>query len=314
MTAVRTLHVVVGTGPVGTSLATLLADAGHRVRAISRGGGRHGPATDSRVDHVAADASDAEALAGLAAGAAVIYNAANPRDYHRWTSIWPPLAASLLATAERTGAVLATVGNLYPYGPVDGPMHEELPDAATYPNARIRARMWADARAAHEAGRVRAVEVRASDYIGAGAYSHLTVAAAGVAAGKRTVRVIGDPHQPHAWTATVDTARTLVAAAADASAHGRTWIVPTNPPRTQADAVADAAAALGVSAPRVIGLGGLGLRLVGMVQPSVRPMVDVAYQFQRPFVVDDSAARRQFALTPTPWDQLVLETAKAAQR
>jgi len=295
-------------------LGAQLADAGHRVRLISRGGPRPGTTPDDRIEYAAADASDARALAELAAGAAVLYNAANPRDYHRWAVIWPPLAASLLATAERTGAVLATVGNLYPYGPVDGPMHEGLPDAATYPNGRIRARMWADAIAAHQAGRVRAVEVRASDYIGAGAYSHLSEAARGVAAGKRTVRVIGGPDQPHAWTATVDTARTLIMAAADPAAHGRTWIVPTNAPRTQAEAVADLAAALGVSAPRVAGLVGPGLRLLGLVQPAMRPMADVAYQFQRPFVVDDSAARRQFDLAPTSWDQLVLETAKAADR
>ena len=313
MTLPSSLHVVVGAGPVGTALATVLADAGHRVRTVSRTGARPDLRLDDRVEHLAADAADPTSLTRLADGAAVLYNAANPRDYHRWAAIWPPLSASLLTTAERTGAVLATVGNLYPYGPVEGPMREDLPDAATYTNGRVRAQMWADARAAHDAGRIRAVEVRASDYIGPGAHSHLTVAARAVAAGRRTLRVVGDPHQPHTWTGTVDTARTLVAAADDDSAHGRTWIVPSNPPRTQAQAVADLTAALGVRAPRVAGIPSAALRALGLVQPSMRPLVDVAYQFDRPFVVDDAASRRQFSLTPAPWDHLVLETAKSVQ-
>jgi nucleoside-diphosphate-sugar epimerase len=304
-----TFHVIVGAGPVGTAIAARLTSAGHRVRVITRT-----PRRDSLggIEHVAADASDPAVLAELTSGAAVLYNAANPRGYHQWTSVWPPLSASLLAAAETSGAVLATVGNLYPYGPVDGPMHEGLPDAAAYTNGRVRAQMWAEARRAHEEGRVRAVEVRASDYIGAGAYSHISVAAKQVASGKRTVRVVGDPHQPHSWTGTGDTAELLIAAAADESALGRTWIVPSNPPRSQAQAAADVAAALGKPAPRVVGMGRGLLRAVGLVQPPMRPMRDVYYQFDRPFVVDDSSARRHFALDPTPWDRLVAETASSA--
>ena len=305
------LHVVVGAGPVGTALATQLADAGHRVRSITRSGAR--PGADDRVEHVRADASDREQLARLTRGAAVIYNAANPTDYHRWSAIWPPLAASLLGAAEVNEAVLATVGNLYPYGRVDGPMHEGLPDAATFTNGRIRAQMWADALAAHRAGRVRAVEVRASDYVGAGAYSHVTVAAEQIAAGKRTIRVVGDPDQPHSWTATGDTARTLVAAALDESSHGRTWIVPSNPPRTQAEVAAEVAGVLGRPTPRLAGVGRGVLRALGLVQPAMRPMADTAYQFLAPFVVDDSEARNSLGIEPTPWDELVLETAKTVE-
>jgi hypothetical protein len=76
------------------------------------------------------------------------------------------LAASLLAAAEQTGADYVMVGNAYGYGPVDGPMTEDLPLAATTSKGRVRARMWLDAKAAHGAGRVRAAEVRAHDFLG----------------------------------------------------------------------------------------------------------------------------------------------------
>ena len=144
------LHVIVGAGPVGTGTATLLAERGERVRVLTRrGGGPQHPA----IERIAADASDADRLAALAEGAAALYNCANP-PYHRWLTDWPPLAAALLTAAERSGAVLATASNLYGYGPVDGPIIDSTPLAATHPKLKLRAQMWLDAEAAHQAGRI----------------------------------------------------------------------------------------------------------------------------------------------------------------
>jgi len=162
-------HLVVGAGPVGTAVASLLASRDIPVRLVSRRG--LGP-DHPLVERVPADAADADRLRTLAAGSAVVYNCLNP-PYHRWPQDWPPMAHALLAAAESAGAVLATVSNLYVYGPVDGPMTPDLPLAAPGPKAKVRAEMWRDALAAHEAGRVRVTEVRGSDYLTTGRNSHL---------------------------------------------------------------------------------------------------------------------------------------------
>ena len=155
------LHVIVGAGPVGTSAARLLVERGERVRLVSRrGAGPQHPA----IELVAADATQANRLAELTRGAAALYNCANPL-YHRWLTDWPPLAAALVAAAERSGAVLAVASNLYGYGRVDAPITDTTPLAATHPKLRLRADMWREALARHEAGNIRATEVRASDYI-----------------------------------------------------------------------------------------------------------------------------------------------------
>src|SRR5258708_6695712 len=169
-------HVVVGAGPIGSGVARLLAERGHQVAVVTRSGS--GPAADG-IDRVAADAADATAMATLAADAAAIYNCANP-PYHKWPAMWPPIASSLLGAAERSGAALVTISNLYGYGPARGslgvagydvlhPMTEATPLAATGKKGMVRARMWRDALAAHDAGRIKAVEIRASDYVGPGA-------------------------------------------------------------------------------------------------------------------------------------------------
>jgi hypothetical protein len=68
-----------------------------------------------------------------------------------------------------------TTGNLYGYGPVDGPMTEDLPLRPNTEKGRIRVRIWKEALEAHRAGRIRTAEVRSSDYLGARAVTPLTL-------------------------------------------------------------------------------------------------------------------------------------------
>jgi nucleoside-diphosphate-sugar epimerase len=61
------------------------------------------------------------------------------------------------------------MGHLYPDGSPNGVMTEHSPETTTEAKGRIRQAGWAKMRAAHDAGDIRTVEVRASDYFGPGA-------------------------------------------------------------------------------------------------------------------------------------------------
>ncbi|WP_250891627.1 NAD-dependent epimerase/dehydratase family protein [Curtobacterium poinsettiae] len=300
-------HIVIGAGPVGRHVAGLVNARGDRVTVVSRSGRSTGVAG---VEHLALDASDADALTRAAEGAAVLYNCANPGDYTQWERTWPPLAAALLTAAERTGATYAITGNLYPYGPVDGHMRAGLPDAATDRKGVLRARMWADALAAHDAGRIRAVEVRASDYLGPGigANGHVTRVLPAALRG-RAVWMVGRTDLPHTFTDVLDVARTLVAAAEDESAHGRTWMVPSNAPRTQRQALTDVLAAAGKPPVPVHRMPVALFRVGGLVSPMLRELADLTYQWTAPYVVDDAESRTRFGIEPTPWDEVCRRTA-----
>ncbi len=300
-------HIIVGAGPVGRHVAAHLAERGSRVTVVTRSG------TDTGldgVDHAAVDASDVDRLAEVTSGAAVLYNCANPVDYTTWASVWPPLAAGMLSAAEQTGATYAITGNLYPYGPLDEPMTESHPDAATDTKGMIRAQVWADALAAHRAGRVRTVEVRGADFVGPGVgdHGHITRHLDTLKAGRRAW-VVGSADQPHSFTDVGDMALALVAAAEDQRAHGRIWHAATNPPVTQREALRDVADAGGFPPPKVSSIPASVLSTLALGVPLMREVKQTSYQWANPYVLDDSESRAHFGLQPTPWDEVCRRTA-----
>jgi nucleoside-diphosphate-sugar epimerase len=296
-------HVIVGAGAVGSAAALLLAERGEHVRLISRRGA--GP-EHVAIERVTADATDAERLAELTNGAAALYNCANPL-YHRWLTDWPPLASALLTAAERSGAVLATMSNLYGYGPVNGPITQQTPLAATHPKLRVRAQMWADALAAHDAGRIRATEVRASDYIEANGLLS-TAMGKPLLAGKRAYAPVPLDVQ-HSWTSINDCARALVTVAADERAFGQAWLVPTGPALTLRQLAVRFAEVNKAPHAKVTAIPYPVIVATGLFSPLVKELRTTRYQFTRPFVIDSSATTQAFGLTPVPMDEALRDTA-----
>lgn len=291
------LHVIVGAGPVGSAVARLLVEQGNQVRMVTRSG--RGPA-DAAIELVAADATDADRLTELATGADALYNAANPL-YHRWLTDWPPLASALLAAAERSGAVLATTAPLYGYGPVDGPMTPDTPLAATHPKLRMRADMWRAALAAHRAGKIRATEVRGSDYIEANGLLSWGLAGP-VLAGRRAYLPV-PLDVPHTFTAIADMARTVVTAATTERAWGEAWLVPSAPAVTVRRFAERFARVKGAPAPKLTGLPYPALWASGLFNTAAKELRTTYYQWARPFVMDTTHTERTLGLAPTPLDE-----------
>jgi len=303
-------HLVIGAGTVGSALALLLAGRGEEVVLLSRSGS--GP-EHSGVQRVAGDASSAAVVTGAGRGAVALYNCANPA-YHRWATAWPPIAAALLAAAESSGAVLATVSNLYGYGPVAGPMTEDLPLLATGVKGRVRAQMWRQALEAHGSGRVRVTEVRGSDYLCPGNQSQLGDRVMRPLLAGKAVRVIPSADTAHTWTSTQDVAALLATVATDERAWGRAWHVPSVEPRSQREAIADLAAAAGTGPVTVREHSTRMLAALGLVIPLMRELPEVAYQLERDFVLDSSAAQRTFGLSPLSWERQVEAQVTAYRR
>ncbi|MFG2908634.1 NAD-dependent epimerase/dehydratase family protein [Kitasatospora sp. NPDC048286] len=301
-------HLIVGHGPAGAATARLLAEQGHEVRVVTRTGAPAGPAVPG-VEHLALDASDPVRLAKAARGAVALHGCAAP-PLPQWTRLWPALADSLCAAAEESGAVLVMLGNLYGYGPVAAPMTEDLPLAATGPKGRVRAAAWERARALHEAGRIRAVEVRASDFFGPGVTDggHLAARVMPGLLKGRSLGVVGAPDAVHSWTYLPDVARAMVELAGEERAWGRAWHVPTAPAVSMRAMVDRLVAEAGVGPVAVRRLPAAVLAVAGLFSPLLRELWEVRYQFDQPFVVDCSAYEAAFAVRATPLEEQVRAT------
>ena len=290
------LHVIVGAGPVGRTVSRQLAERGEQVRIVTRSGsGPEHPA----IERVQADATDPARLTALTTGAAVLYNCANPQ-YHTWLTDWPPLASSLLTAAERTGAVYAIVGNLYGHGPVTAPMTADTPLAATHPKLKLRADMWREAQLRHEAGRIRTVEVRGSDYIEDNSIFSFALAKP-LQAGKRAYSPI-PLDVPHSFTSISDVARTVIALAGEEKAQGRAWPVPTNPAMTVRALAARYTAVHGLPAAKLTRLPYAALWAAGVFDKMAKELRTTYYQFAQPFVLDSRETEEIFGLAPSDLD------------
>lgn len=288
------LHVVLGaTGAIGKAVVAELTARGHEIRAVSR--------SASGPRGFAADVTTAAGAIAACDGAAVVYQCAQPA-YARWAAEFPAFTRTVLAGVEAAGAKLVMADNLYAYGPVDRPMTEDMPAAATFPKGRARAEVADLILAAHREGRIRATLGRASDYYGPGGVNTVlgpTIFPAAVAG--KIARWIGDLDQPHSVSYLPDIAAGLVTLGERPEADGRPWHLPVAPPVTGREFLGLVWATAG-GKPRIAGLGRGMQRLIGLFNPVVRELAETWYQRDRPFVVDDAAFRSAFGpvrVTPT---------------
>ncbi|KAA0109846.1 NAD-dependent epimerase/dehydratase family protein [Mycolicibacterium sp. P1-5] len=297
------VKIVVGAGGTGVATAELLAAQGHRVRLITRRGS--GP-SHPLIDRLPLDAAQTGALVPVMEGASTIFNCAAP-PYDQWHTHSSALASAILQAAITSRVDYVMLGNLYGYGSVDVPMTENLPLQPQTRKGILRANIWAEAKAAHDAGRIRVTEVRASDFIGRGATSVFTQMVAPRIVARKSVWFPADLDADHSWTSTVDTARALIATSVGDRAWGRPWHAPTNAPISVRQLSLAFAECANVPAPTLHRMPGWVLRAAGLLSPVVRELPEMQYQLRKPFVLDSSRMQHEFGLTPTPLAEILSE-------
>jgi nucleoside-diphosphate-sugar epimerase len=265
------LHLIFGTGPVGTWTARALRELGHQVRAVNRTGTR--PALmPAEVDIVAADASDLRQALEAARGAAVVYQALNP-PYDKWQGLFPPLQRAAMEAARAAGARYVSIDNLYGYGPAQGALTEQTKPQPNSRKGRLRLAMTQEVLEAHARGDISAAILQASDYYGPGVLQSQF--------GERTFKpmLAGKPAD--------------LAASAD---------LPHAPAVTQREMVATACRHLGLP-PRIRVISPFMMRLAGLFIVGARESVEMLYQYTEPWAVSSAAIASAFGLTPTPIDE-----------
>jgi nucleoside-diphosphate-sugar epimerase len=296
-------YVVIGAGPVGRTVAEHLAGQGENITLLTRSGS--GPA-HPLIDRKAVDANDGARLAEVLEGASGVFHAIGaPYSARVWATELPRAQRSVLDAAHAAGVVVVFVDNLYMYSRPDLPMAEDSERSAEGGKRGIRARLLRE-REDHPAD---TVTVAASDFFG----PYVVEGQAGERIVRRAMAgkpltVVGSADQPHTFTYVPDIAAAMVAAAKDPRHWNRIFHTPSVPPLTQRQFIAEVARAAGVRPPRIVPMPGWFLRAAGLAVPLVREVAEMAYQFERPWIMDSTASQRLLGLAPTPLDDAVAAT------
>jgi nucleoside-diphosphate-sugar epimerase len=259
------------------------------------------------------DATNPQDTRQVCVGASHVYNCTNAPDYHRWPEQFPPLQRGILAGAASAGAKLIVMENLYMYGPHHGtPMTEATPLRGRGSRSTTRRLMTDELFAAHRAGEVRAVSVRASDLLG----PHVTESLVGARffgpflEGKK-VQVFAGPDVPHSVSFVGDVGRAMVTVGAHDEALGRAWHAPNAPAVTLREFARLVGEETGIP-PRMSymprALTRALLPVLGLAVPPMRGLVENLYVFYEPYVVDHSAYAGAFGDDATPLQQAIQQT------
>jgi nucleoside-diphosphate-sugar epimerase len=299
--------VIFGTGPLAIAVMRALLKRGKSVKMVKRSGKR--PAeVPAGVEIAAGDAYQPDFTRSVTAGAAAVYQCAQPA-YHQWVALFPSLQAAILEGAAANGAKLIVAENLYMYGDTHGqPFHEGLPYAATTRKGKVRAEMAQALLDAHHQGKVRVAMARGADFYGPGVLSS--------ALGERTLlpllrgkpaEVTGALDQPHAFTYIADFGEAMAILGGCDPALGQAWHVPNAPALTQRQMVALFFKAAGL-APKFSVMGKAMLTLGGLFIPAARESIEMLYEFEQPFQVDTSKFVQAFGDIVTPRETAIQET------
>jgi nucleoside-diphosphate-sugar epimerase len=217
----------------------------------------------------------------------------------------------VLEGAASAGAKLVAMENLYMYGPTDGrQLTEDLPLAPNTRKGSVRARMSEELMEAHRSGKVRVAIGRASDYFGPRVLS----SAAGEQVFGRAVRgksaqVAGNPDQPHTYSYVPDIGKGLAILGEREEALGQAWHLPSPETLTTREFVEMIFEEVGKPA-RVQAAPKILLRAIGLFNPGIRETIEMLYEFEESFVVDDSKFEREFGEQATPLREAIQGTVR----
>ncbi|WP_180955083.1 NAD-dependent epimerase/dehydratase family protein [Bacillus sp. V3-13] len=298
------LHVIIGTGPLGSAIMDELISKGKQVRMVNRSGKAN---VANGVQVVQGDATNTESIRQACKGAKVIYHCAKP-PYSEWPEKFPPIMDGLIEAAAHTDAKLVYADNLYMYGPTDHALTESLDYKATDSKGITRGEMANKLLAAHKSGKVQATIGRAPDFYG----PQVLESAIGVQVCKNALLgkpalLLGNIDVPHTFTYIRDFAKGLVTLGEREEALGEVWHIPSAETLTTRQLVTLIFAEAKHEPKFRVASKGL-LSLIGVFNKNMRELKGTFYQFEKPFVVDHSKYKKAFGEDITPHRVAIKET------
>jgi nucleoside-diphosphate-sugar epimerase len=297
-------HVVFGSGPVGMAVMEALLAKGNQVRMVNTRGFADVP---DGVSVIAANAYSVEDTTEATRDASVVYQCAAPL-YTDWAEKFIPLQTAILEGAARNNCPVVIADNLYMYGDVNCPIHEQLPNSATTRKGIIRAALAEAALNLHQSGKLRVAIARGSDFFGPHVKNALIGARAIQPALKgKTAQLMGNLDVPHSFTYIKDFGQALATLGEHEDAYGQIWHVPNNAPLTQRELMIQLFAAINKPA-KMASMSNTMMTVIGLFVSALRESREMMYAIEKPYIVDSAKFEARFNIYATPLDVAIHET------
>ena len=302
-----TNHVVLGTGAIGRAVAEELVRRGESVRMVNRSGKMDDP--PAGVGVIRSDLYSSAKVREVTRGARVVYQASQPA-YSEWPEKFPLLQKSIIDGLSGNDVKLVLIENVYMYGDTHGkPMTETTRYQAHTRKGRVRGEISNAAFAAHKEGRVRVAAARGGNFFGPwGTDSTMGGRVFYPLLHGKPAQLIGRIDIPHTHTYVKDFGKALVILGTREEAHGQIWHVPNDQPRmSQGELVRMFGEEAGLE-PKMSSMGKLMMSIGGLFIPEAKEMVEMMYEFDKPFFIDSSKFEQAFGIKATPMREAIKET------
>lgn len=298
--------VIGATGSMGFAIVNELSKRGIEVNAFARGEERLRRlfGKNPNVNLMAGDVFKIDRLIEAAKGADVIFHAMNV-PYGEWEEKQPQLVGHILSAAERSGAKLVAVDNIYAYGKGDGTkVNERSLKAPHTKKGKIRLQLETMIKSA----KTDALIAHFPDFYGPMAENtqlHYTLSA--VLANKSAM-FVGDQRTKREYIYTPDGAKALVELSLRESAYNQNWNIPGCGVISGEEFVQILRELTGYQK-RVGTVTKTMLRMMGLFNKQMREMVEMMYLTEEPVILSGEKLEKELGAIPmTPYREGIRQT------
>jgi nucleoside-diphosphate-sugar epimerase len=306
------LHTILGAGgSVSDQLVPVLMMNNEKLRLVSRN-----PKPVAGAETQSADLTNFEQTLQAIKGSSVVYLLAGLQyDIRVWKKSWPRIMTNVINACNATGSKLIFFDNVYMYGKVEGKMTEETPFNPISKKGEVRAAIATQLLNEMKSGNIKAQIARSADFYGPGGHKTSVpnvLIFPNLKKGKKAQWLM-NVKVPHSFTYVPDATKALYMLAKKEEAYGQTWHLPTtgNPPTVE-EFIKIAAEAMGVNAGYSTFNKAL-MWIAGLFNRPIEELIEMAYQYEFPYLFDSSKFEKAFAFQPTPYKTGIIESAKSFQ-
>lgn len=296
------MQVILGSGgAIGRDLAKELKNYTDKVRLVSRN-----PLKINDDDELLpGDLTNNDFADKAVQGTSVAYLTIGlPYRIKVWQVLWPKIMENVISACKKHSTKLVFFDNMYLYDKTQlNPMTEETEIRPPSEKGKVRAQIAKMLMNENKTGTIDALIARSADFYGPGIRNSLLYEAVvrNLKVRKRANWFSSISHL-HNFTFTPDAAKATALLGNTESAYGEVWHLPTAPPLTMKQWIERFAREIGTD-PKVMVVPKYMVVLMGFINPLMKEMTEMLYQYDRSYNFDSSKFETVFKMKPTPVDE-----------